>query len=60
MKMTTLRDHYVSFGSLERAADDLGISKNNLQLWLSGRFKPCWKSQQKLRKAGISLEAFPD
>jgi|DEB19_MinimDraft_3_1074340.scaffolds.fasta_scaffold17573_2 hypothetical protein len=60
MKKMTLREHYLRCGSHMRGAEDLGVSTNNYALWLSGKYKPCWKSIQMLDARGISLESFPD
>ena len=62
MKKTvlTLREHHALHGSHMRGAEDLEISTNNYALWLCGKYKPCWKSQQKLMAKGIDLTSFPD
>lgn len=60
MKTITLREHHQIHGSMLKGAEDIGVSTNNYQLWLSGHYKPCWKSIQILAKKGISLVQFPD
>jgi DNA-binding phage protein len=56
----TLREYYGTFRNLFEAADDLGISHNQLQLLLSGKARPSFPTCQKMMRKGISLENFPD
>jgi transcriptional regulator with XRE-family HTH domain len=56
----TLREFYSSYNNLFEAADELGISHNQLQLLLSGKALPSFPTCRKLMKRGISLENFPD
>lgn len=60
MPTMTLREHYQTFKNQADAAYDIGVSPNQYQLWLCGKFSPCFKSIQKLKAKGISIENFPD
>lgn len=56
----SLREHYSGFKNQAEAADDIGVTTNCYQLWLSGKFSPCFKSIQKLVSRGIRIDGFPD
>lgn len=59
-KKITLREHYVFHGTCARGAEDIGVTPNLYQLWLSEKVKPGWDSVQKLLRKGVSIHAFPD